>query len=279
MRIKVITYFVGRVWSAGQITSVESFSDYAVVDLWEILMLTQSGINNDAFTLNVTDWTLSSMLIVEFLVVGLLVWIRKPFLSLIMPCTMLVGAGMYFHLDSQSVRFFVFNLFTVGVLRIYILTCLGILAWYLSQKLTSLKLKTAGKVALTVIEGLGLLWIILVACFKTGTYYTYCFCGVAMIVIAISFSGQGYIEKLIKGNKFTKFLGEYSFCVYLTHIAVLKYYEKTYSDINERYSKHFEFAAVMLLVALAFYLFMRGFNMLLPKMKSGLKKVFSNEEG
>ena len=169
----IITYFVGRVWSAGQITSVESFSDYAVVDLWEILMLTQSGINNDAFTLNVTDWTLSSMLIVEFLVVGLLVWIRKPFLSLIMPCTMLVGAGMYFHLDSQSVRFFVFNLFTVGVLRIYILTCLGILAWYLSQKLTSLKLKTAGKVALTVIEGLGLLWIILVACFKTGTYYTY----------------------------------------------------------------------------------------------------------
>ena len=102
----------------------------------------------------------------------------------------------------------------------------------------------------------------------------YCFSGVAMIVIAISFSGQSYMEKLIKGNKFTKFLGEYSFCIYLTHVAVLKYYEKTYSDINERYGKHFEFIIVMLLVSLVFYLFMKGFYMLLPKIKIGLKKAF-----
>lgn len=269
-----LTYFVGRVWSAGQISSLESFGDYAVTDIWEILMLSQSGINNDAFTLNVTDWTLSSMIIAEFLIIGLLAWIKKPFLSLIMPCTLLVGSGIFIHLESQSTRLFVFNLFTVGVLRIYILTCLGILTWYLSRKLSLLKLKTAGKFVLTAIEVLGLICIITVACFKTGTYYMYCFSGVAMIVIAISFSGQSYMEKLIKGNKFTKFLGEYSFCIYLTHVAVLKYYEKTYSDINERYSKHFEFIIVMLLVSLIFYLFMKGFYMLLPKIKRGLKKAF-----
>ena len=279
----IITYFVIRLWCWGQISSVESFSDYAALDIWEILMLTQSGINNDAYSLNSVDWTISCTLIVEFLVIGLLVWIRKPFLSLIMPCSMLVGVGIYFHLKSVATSIFVLNLLTVGVLRIYILTCLGILTWYLSQKLSLLKLKTAGKAVLTAIEALGLLWILFVACFKKMgpyyKYYMYCFCGVAMIVIAISFSRQGYIEKLIKGNKFTKFLGEYSFCIYLTHIAVLEYYKKSYVDINERYSKHFEFAAVMLLVALAFYLFMQGFNMLLPKMKSGLKKVFLNEEG
>lgn len=271
----IITYFVGRVWSAGQITSAESFSDYAVSDIWEILMLTQSGINKDAFTLNIADWTLSSTLIVEFLVIGLMVWLKKPFLSLIMPCSLLIGAGIFFHLESQSVRFFVLNLFTVGVLRIYILTCLGILTWYLCKKLSLLKLKTAGRIALTAIEVMGLIWIIMVACFKTGTYYMYCFSGVAMIVIAISFSRQGYIEQLFKGNKITKFLGEYSFCIYLTHVAVLKYYEKTYTDINERYGRHFEFIIVMLLAALLFYLFMRGFYKLLPKIKNGLKKAFS----
>lgn len=148
-------------------------------------MLTHSGINNDAYSLNSVDWTISCTLIVEFLVIGLLVWIKKPFLSLIMPCSMLVAVGIYFHSKSVATSIFVLNLLTVGVLRIYILTCFGILTWYLSQKLSLLKLKTASKAALTAIEALGLLWILFVACFKKmGPYYKhymYCFCGVRIL--------------------------------------------------------------------------------------------------
>ena len=273
----LVTFLVVRVWHDG-IDSAFMLSDKLSGDIWEILMTKMNGFNRGKGLLNGPAWTLGCMLFAEFFILGMLVHWERPFLTFWMPCSLIMGCGYWINIKVANHTIFL-GLFTFGMLRVYLLTCFGILSYYLCKKIQSVKFTDTGRLLLTGCEWMGYAWCILVACFKSTRNYQFCFIAVMTITVALSFSGATETSKIVSSNRFTSFLGEYSLCIYLTHRAVQRYYQYTYLDINDLYRQKFTFLAAVFVVGLVYLLFMRYFLKALPRVGRFLKSKLVMEPG
>lgn len=146
----VMVFLAGRIW-CDQVHSVVGISDTLSEDVWEILLVNMSGLNRGKYPLNVPAWTMSCMLFAEFFMLGMLAFFGKPFISLLMPLSLVAGIGYWANLKDASLRFF-HTFFTFGVLRIYILTCCGILTYWICQKIKAVPFSAIGRWVLTGAE-------------------------------------------------------------------------------------------------------------------------------
>ncbi len=241
-------------------------------DVWEILLVKSSGLNRGRNLLNGPAWTLSSMLIAEFFILSMLTWGRKFFLSCFMPLSILFGMGYWINMPDASQTLFL-GLFTFGTMRVYLLTCFGIIAWYLCQSLKRIEFTKFGRILLCLVEWTAYLGVLYIAYSRATRNWQYCCIAALVIAFAISFSGHSFVPRFLQGNKFTNFLGDYSLGIYLVHHPVTCIFKEIWPDYAQRYAYEKEYILICMALALAYTLFMRLFIKLLPKVKSVCKRL------
>lgn len=244
-------------------------------DIWEILMVKMTaGFNGGKSLLNTAAWTMGGMLFAEFVILGMLVWCEKPFLTLIMPLSVLIGTGYWMNIEDTGHAVWL-GLFTVGTLRAYLLTCFGIFCYWLCQWIKKNSFSTAGRWGLTVLELLGYLWCILAVFYFKNRYYQFCFLLVVTAALAISLSGRSNTSRWIPQSRFTDFCAEWSLALYLNHILVRRWYWYTYPDVGDILWQHrYVSAAAALAISLIYLFVMRGLFRLLPRIGARAKAVF-----
>ena len=267
----VLAFLAVRIW-CDQIHSVVSISDALSKDIWEILLVNMSGLNCGNYQLNLPAWTMSCMLFAEFFILGMLVFLEKPFLTFLMPLTLIAGIGYWANLKDPSLRFF-HTFLTFGVLRVYVLTCMGIFAYLLYKRLKGISFSHTGRWILTAAELLGYITCVLIVLYRNSRYYQFCFILATTLVLAVSFSGKSFAGSMLPANTVTNFCAELSLSLYLIHWPVLMVFQHVFKDINELYRQKFVFLYCALAVALGYTYVMRGVLKMLPIVKRKLKSV------
>lgn len=263
-------FFVRRIW-LGQLSGLANVGDTLSEDIWEILLVKASF----GKTLLNTTWTLNCMLFAEFLILGMLTFCRRPFLSLLMPLSLILGTACWMNLEDTSFNAF-YSFLTAGMLHVYLLTCFGMLSYSICQKLKQLSFSTTGRIVLTGVELLGYGLCMAMTLYKVTKYHQYCFILIIMFTLAVSFSGKSFAGSMLPANTFTNFCAELSLNLYLTHHPVLVAFRDILfkdADINHLYRQKFVFLYCVLAVALAYTYIMRGVFKVLPIMKEKLKSV------
>lgn len=267
----LVTFFVVRIWSDG-VRGIAGVSDAISTDIWEILQIKMFGLNQGKGLLNVPAWTMGCMLFAEFFILGMLTFFKRQFIVFAMPLSVIFGTGYWMNLeDLSNWKFHTF--FTFGMLRIYILTCIGIFSYLLCKKLKEISFSHVGRWALAVAELLGYGACALIVLYRNTRYYRFCFILIAALVLAVSFSGKSFAGSMLPANTFTNFCAELSLSLYLTHWPVLRVFQHLFKDINDLYRQKFVFLYCALTVALAYTYIMRGVFKVLPIVKEKLKSV------
>jgi len=244
-------------------------------DIWEILLVKMNGLNRGMGLLNAPAWTLSSMLIAEFFILGMLVYWEEPFLNLFMPLSVLCGVGYWANMSDPETTFVHFT--TFATMRVYLLTCFGIFSYKLSQKICQIHWTKVGEISLKLAELIGYSICILIACQTNSRNYQFCFIIIMMLTVSISFSRKSFAGSLLPANGLTNFCAEYSFSLYLTHRPILYVFQYIYhEDINDLYRQKFIFLFCAFLVALAYMLIMRKVFKILPNIKIKYDYPFSS---
>lgn len=263
-------FLIVRVWH-DQMQGIKML-DKLSRDIWEILLLIMNGLNRGKTLLNGSAWTLGCILLAEFFVLGMLVFWERPFLYFIMPLSIIFGSGWWMNLESDSIL--VFHTFsTFGMIRVYLLTCCGILSYNICKRLKASSFSKVGMELLTIAEVSGYMLCILISCYRNSREYQFCFILITTITLAISFSRKSFAGSMLPANNFTNFCAELSLGIYLTHDIVLKVFKYTYPNVNDLYRQKFVFLYCALAVALAYTYIMRGVFKMLPIVKEKLKSV------
>jgi len=265
------TFLVARIW-LGQVDSLSELFDKLSGDIWEILLVKMNGFNRGKSLLNGPAWTLSCMLLSEFFILGMLTFFERPFLTFLMPLSVVIGTGYWINIEKASVTIML-TYITFGMLRVYLLTCFGIFSYQIYKRLREVPFSKAGRWMLSVLELFGYAACVWIACFQSSRNYQFCFILIATFVLAVSFSGKSFAGSLLPANTFTNFCAELSLSLYLTHSAVLRIFRYAYEDINDLYRQKFMFAACALAAALAYTFIMRGLFKMLPNAEHKLKSV------
>ena len=264
----ILIFFVVRVWE----NKGHNIAEKLTVDIWEILLVKMFGLNRDELCLNGPAWTLSCMLFAEFLILGMLTFYEQQYLAFLMPLSICFGTGYWMNIGNQDARFF-HTFFTFGMLRIYVLTCCGILSYWICKKIKAVPFSTIGRWVLTGAELTGYTVCMLIVLYRNSRYYQFCFMLVTTLVLAVSFSGKSFAGSILPANGLTNFCAELSLSVYLTHYTVLRVFRYLYEDINELYRQKFVFLCCALAAALGYTYIMRGVFKMLPIVKEKLKRV------
>lgn len=267
----IFAFLIVRVWHEG-ICDIAGISDKLSGDIWEILLVKMFGLNRGENVLNAPAWTLSCMLFAEFFILGMLVFLERPFLLFLMPLSMIFGSGYWMNVDDLNFVLF-HTFFTLGMLRVYLLTCFGICTYFICKKLKSISFSKTGREILTVVELIGYGLCIGIAYFKNSRNYRFCFILIAMFTLALSFSGKSLAGSMLPANKFTNFCAEFSLSLYLTSYIVLKIFRYIYKDVNNLYRQKFLFLFCVIVVAMAYTFIMRGVFKMLPVIKQKLESL------
>ena len=164
-------------------------------DIGEILLTKMiNGFNRGENLLNVPAWNLGLMLFSHWLILGMLVWFEGPYLTLLMPLSVVIGTGYWMNLEKTLGNMWL-GLFTFGMLRVYLLTCFGIFAYWITRRLKQFHFTTLGRWCLTVLEPLGYLWCIVAVFALKSRKYQFCFILAITLTIAITLSGKSSTAK------------------------------------------------------------------------------------
>ena len=123
--------------------------------------------------LNRPAWTLGCMLFAEFFILGMLIFFEKPFRVFFLPWSLIIGFGYWMNLESASITKFL-GFTTFGMLRVYLLTCVGICSFYICERIKKITFSKDGKVFLTCCEVIGFVCCILISCFRATRNYQFC---------------------------------------------------------------------------------------------------------
>lgn len=271
----VATFVVTRVWFGG-VNSLATFCDTMSRDIWDLLLVTMTGINQGNSFLTTVAWTMMSMLIAEFCVLGCMALFERQYLNFFMHLSIIAGFGFWANADMSAIG--VHTFFTSGTLRIYILTCVGYYVYWLSQKIRRISFTTVGECLLTVSEMTGYCGGLLIACLRRTLYYNFCFILLIAVSLAISLSERSYSVKVIPEGRITRFCAEFSLYLYVTQLTVLRFFRALYPDVNDLYRQKFVFIPVAVVVALSFMYLTRGAIKLFNVAKRRLKPVLICEK-
>lgn len=267
----IFEFIVVRIWHDG-LHSAAGICDALSDDIWEILLVKMNGLTHGKHLLNAPAWTMGCMLFADFFVLGMLVFWERPFQYLIMPLSIIFGIGWWMNLENNSILgFHTFS--TFGMIRVYLLTCCGMLSYNICKRLKASSFSKEGKGLLTFAEVGGYILCILISCYRNSREYQFCFILIVTITLAASFSRKSFAGSILPANNFTSFCAELSLGIYLNHHTVWRLFRYIYGDVNDLYRQKFVFLYCALAVALAYTYIMRGVFKMLPIVKEKLKSV------
>ena len=237
-----------------RVTSPIALLDYFSGDIWEILLVKWTGMSEGGLMLNAPVWTMSSMLLVGFLIWSCIYHGKQKFLDILMPLTLILGVGVWRHVPSDNTQDWIgFTAF--GTFRAWLVMCLGYYCLRLGKRLSAAPVNRRGQWLLFGVEcvmHLLLLWICL---YRNTKYYQWLAILLFMLSIAIAFSGKSYLEQLLRRVRFVPFLGELSLSIYLVHYPMIQLQEwiLKHFGIARYYDYRLLFAAVVVVAALLHY--------------------------
>ncbi|MBR4068270.1 MAG: hypothetical protein IKK08_06530, partial [Clostridia bacterium] len=207
--------------SQGAIISTQSIGNWLSDGLWDILMIKMNGMNNNTPLLNVPAWTLSAMLISEFIAFSCMHNNQKLFTTMVVPMTIVIGLGIWRHIPSASHQLWM-GFTTFGLLRVWILYCLS---WYCHKLMLSIKMTQwtkSGIVILTICELLCYALAISVIMSQTSRNYRWFATLLLFVAVAISISGKSASASILTNKTVIFWIGELSMGVYLTHYPIMQ---------------------------------------------------------
>lgn len=229
------TFLVRRIYINlinGEVLSFPRIITWLSGDLWEILLVDMAGFNDNAALLNVPIWSISAMLLTEFILVACLVYGEDKFSNLIAPISMMVGFGLWRHAESAHPKLWA-GFTTYGMIRIWVLSCLGYYCWKLYRRIREKQFTKPGRWTLTICE-LSCYAIVIPIMYFFSSYNFYWAATLLMIpAFAITVSGKSYTSKLFPSTGLTTYLGELSFSIYLTHYQLLSLYHHFWPESDD----------------------------------------------
>lgn len=247
----LVAVFVELVW-IHPTTSVTAWIDHFSGYIWELLMISWNGMNNNAILLNSPAWTLSAMLIVGFFIWTFMYHYKRHFLTLIMPLTLVFGFGYWTHLPSADTELWL-GFTTFGTFRTWLIMCLSYDCIPLTRNLSDYPLNKVGKSLLTTAEILIHVFAILVMFNRAERYYQWLLTLLFMISIVIAQSGHSYLARFLTKSKLAFFLGELNMSIYLMHVSVIRVFRHMYDISKWSYNELLPLFAVLLVVSIAHY--------------------------
>lgn len=246
--------FSVRAWlytEGGGIISFRQVLTWLSDDIWEILLVKMNGLNNNNALLNVPVWTVSAMLIAEFLIFALLVNHEKLFTTLICPSVILVGLGLWRHISKGNHEVWM-GFTTFGLLRVFLLTCLAWYCWQLVQRMRATRFTRCGSILLGVCELLLYISALAIMMNFDSRNFRWVVMLIFFFAVAISISGASFTKRLFPSGKVTKWLGELSMGIYLTHYPIMRIYKYIWTDPYEMFDHKFSYLAVVFAASVLF---------------------------
>lgn len=207
-------------------------------------MLKMNGIaTTSAALLNGPSWTVSSMLLVEFLLWYCLSHHNRLFQELIAPLSIVLGLGIWAHVQDTQVKTWV-GITTFGTLRTWIVYCEGYYCYRLMKRLKAICFNRLGMAVMTSAECMIYVFSVGVMMRRSSRYYQWMLTFLFMLAIAISLSGHSILNRLLSNSlilkKFSSFLGQLSLSVFLMHGSILSLLNHFFQDplIRYRHSLH-----------------------------------------
>lgn len=260
------------------VNSAAHVIDIFVRNIWELPLVSMCGLHGGREMINGVTWTISAMLIVEFLILNLLVRGEKTFCTFLAPMAILIGCGFWTQIgDSSHLLWHGFT--TFGVIRTFIMTCAGIYAWKGAKWLSKQKISNKGRWILTVAEISLHIIVVISMAYRNNRYYRMFLALLFTLSIIITLSQQGYTAKWFKQNKITDFLGEWSMTIYVVHKAIGIFLYKFYESPYEYYRQKYIFGVLVILVSLAALYLARWINHIAPIIVTKARSIFIDEAG
>ena len=220
-------------------------------DVWEILMVKMNGMNNDAALLNVPAWTVSAMLIAEFIIFSLLVNWEKVFTTLICPIVILFTYGYWRHLPKANHDIWI-GYTTFGLLRVFALICLSWYCWQLVKRLQQTRFTKAGSVLLGISEWLLYAVSVVLLMNFDSRYMRWVITMLFFLAVAISISGASFTLKVFPQSKLSRWMGEMSMGIYLTHYPIMRVFKHLWPNAREMFRYKFVYLAVVFAASVLF---------------------------
>jgi len=199
--------------------------DYSVHQLissiWGLFLLQESGFRFLSF--NTPLWYLSSMLLSMFIIYPLMRKYKNKYSFILAPLIVYLGLGYLNHLFvglNQTDKWAIFTLH--NNIRAFSELNLGILLFFLSQKIKDIKFTKFGKTILTLIEFSCLSIPFIITTFiNNSARYDFIMLGLIAIGILIAASNIT-LEKNLLNNKIVFFFEKLSLPIYIFHAFCLK---------------------------------------------------------
>lgn len=192
--------------------------------VWELLFLDMYGFSSGS--VNGVTWYISSMLMSMMILYPLIRKKKDLAIHIVLPMAVLFILGWLFQNGTLRTPQKWFGIVFKGNLRAFAEISLGVLAFYLTQKLKQLKLSAVSKWLLTIMKFsvlflyLGYMWA------KESSKWDYAFVGLLTVWIAVIFSGQTVDAGCYQARIFS-LMGKFSLPLYLSHM----YYAKHLGEI------------------------------------------------
>ena len=255
----MLTVLVKRVLIEN-IYSPAAWMDFFSKDIWELLMVSANGINDNTYFVNSPAWTLSAMLIAGFLIWTFLYHYKKPFYALVLPITLIFGYGYWMHLPSANTELWI-GFTTFGLFRAWIVMCLSSICIPVARKVSAIPFNKKGRILLTTAEILIHVFALAVMFLRATRHYQWLLTVLFIFAIAIAMSGHSYLAKFLEKSGIVRLLGEVSMSVYLVHSVVITAFGYVFDMANWTFVQIIPVFAMVLFAAFVHHFFTKWFVM------------------
>ena len=230
-----------------------SFSNL-LSSIWELLLLNESGIRH--FSINTPVWYLSSMILSMFIIYPLMRKFKMNYVYIVAPLVVYLGIGYLNHLFvglNHTVSWTGFTLH--NNIRAFSELNLGIIIYFLIDKIKNIKFTSLGIFILTFIEMFCLSCpFIISTIINNSPRYDFIMLFIMAIGILIAM-GNITLEKRFLNNKFIYFLEKLSLVIFIFHGFCLKITVLYTKNIGlNYYEKLIIYLGLTLLVSIIIYI-------------------------
>lgn len=216
--------------------------------VWDIPLISMNGMNVGKGMVDGPLWSLSAMIIVEFVILCFLVTSEKHFFHLVCPLSILFGYGYYANMKAAD-QFLFCGITTFGVIRVFLLYCIAFYISEASTRLSAVSFRPSGRWFLTMVEIIMHLLFLMIACTSNSRYYRWFATLLFAVAITIALSGQSYSADWFRQTNLTNFLGEWSMTIYIIHAPIIDFFRARFpGKPDDVYSRKY---IICLLVACA----------------------------
>lgn len=188
-----------------------------VNSLWCAGYLYMAGIG---VTVLGVGWYISSMLLNMFILYPICLKNKKIYTEILAPVFVCVIMGYFAHRYGNLAKVSQwYGLFYTGTLRIMSHMLLGAFAYSISDRMRKISYTKWEKVALTLLENLGLLAVCVIICFRWECDYDFLILFIFFCCITSLFSNASYSSKIFNRNWLKK-ISHYSLLCYLSQNTV-----------------------------------------------------------